>query len=828
MRHFKNKKIFLTLVIIGIFLIPGTAFSFKIDSTKVQNNEKIVLEYLDDGFELTYNLEDLTEEIITNEHGDFTQFSIKNQGFVGELGKAKLPVVSFTFAVPNVELDLELVNSHISETKSVGYVYPAQKAQIDDDIIHDTEFAFDESFYQKDINYPFEISKIANRGNIRDISFVKINFYPVQYNPKKEIATIYDQIIIKLSFKNTNVLVESSFEKSKYFSFYKNIFVNFDEFIDNSNIVEDNKSPRQEGCEYLIISHPDFYSDVEALALWKNSKGIITKLVDTSVTGSSSNEIKSYIQDAYQTWDPRPSYVLLVGDSEYIPTSSSGTDLYYFTVDGSDYFADMFYGRIPVDSSQEADIVIQKILSYEQNPPSSQSFYENFAVAAYFQDDEGNGYETRRFVRTSEEVRDYLLSLGYEGERIYCTESYINPTHYNNGYYGNGEPLPEELLRPDFAWDGDADDIINAVDGGVFILNHRDHGSETYWGDPYFDTGHIGSLSNGNLLPVVFSINCLTGKFDNYECFCESFLRKEDGGAVAVFGATRVSYSGYNDFLCRGFYDAYWPDFDTDIGGDQALHTLGEMLNYGKSYMTQTWGDPWGYEEYTFKLFHCFGDPTMEIWTSYPKELDISYVFEIGEIEINVKDGSTTLDNALVCLKQDSGFYVKGFTDSTGKITLDTTGADIFEEVDLCVSAHNYKPYQETFILNQAPETPDKPIGPSKIKVYTEYTYSSVTTDVEGNELYYKWRWGDGSESEWIGPFSSGETASASHMWDKSAHYYLRVKAKDEHGVETNYSEKLNIHVTKSRSMHRTFVNEILIDFFEKFPIIRSFFIGFL
>ena len=50
-------------------------------------------------------------------------------------------------------------------------------------------------------------------------------------------------------------------------------------------------------------------------------------------------------------------------------------------------------------------------------------------------------------------------------------------------------------------------------------MNHRDHGFEDGWGDPYFDTGHVSGLTNGELLPVVFSLNCLTGRFDGMECF---------------------------------------------------------------------------------------------------------------------------------------------------------------------------------------------------------------------------------------------------------------------------------------------------------------------
>jgi len=512
---------------------------------------------------------------------------------------------------------------------------------------------------------------------------------------------------------------------------------------------------------------------------------------------------------------------LLVGDAEFIPTSSSGTDLYYATVDGGDYFPDIFHGRIPVDTPQEAELIVDKILTYEQSPPSLASFYENFAVAGYFQDDEQNGYETRRFIRTSEEVRDYLMTENYIGERIYVTAPYINPTHYNNGYYGNGEPLPPELLRPTFAWDGDADDIINAIESGIFILNHRDHGMESGWGDPYFTTSHVSGLTNGELLPVVFSINCLTGRFDGMECFAEEFLRKDGGGAVAVFAATRVSYSGYNDYLCRGFYDAQWPDFDTEVGTDVAMYTLGELLNYGKVYMSQTWGDPWGYEELTFRLFHVFGDPSIEIWTALPQDLQVDYTLSAGTMEIVVDSSAGAIEDALVCLSQESGFYAKGRTDSSGTIILDTTSAIIEEEITLVVSAHNYLPYSNTFLLNQMPAIPNKPEGQTTGKPNTEYLFTTSTIDPDDDQVYYMWRWGDETYSEWLGPFNSGETSSATHSWQDTSNYQIRVKAKDINEQETDWSETLNFKVEKSRAVNRPFLN-FLENHPNLFPLLRQ------
>jgi len=835
MKRFRDRKlglkIVVTLGIIVLFLLPGPIIIVGSNDIRLGNNAMVSYNYVSDHeLLISFEMQDLLQDRVMTEYGVFTTFKIPGAGFIGDLGRPQLPLATRLIAVPTMDVSLNIVDAHISESSWVGKVYPAQRPHIDGEKGEKTEFIIDESFYQQDIEYPSKVTELVYDGKIRDICFVKIEFYPVQYNPKQGIATIYDEITIRLSWDDGKIVtVESGFDNALFSRYYENVLLNWQDFLEHTIIVESppqgpGNGLRETGCDYLIITHPDFYSEIIELANWKHSKGLITKVVDTTTTGSTSNAIQQYIQDAYDTWDPHPSYVLLVGDAEFVPTNykySAASDLWYATVDGSDYYPDIFIGRISVDTSQETDIIVQKILTYEQTPPTITDFYENFVVAAYFQDDEQNGYETRRFVRTSEEVRDYLLSEGYDGERVYCTEPYINPTHYNNGYYGNGEPLPPELLRPTFAWDGDKTDIINAIESGIFILNHRDHGMESGWGDPYFTISDFSSFSNGELLPVVFSLNCLTGKFDGGECFCEEFLRKDDGGVVAAFGATRVSYSGYNDFLCRGFYDAIWPDFDLDVGSDKPMYSLGEILNYGKTYMANTWGDPWGYERYTFELFHCFGDPSMEIWTAFPQDLYVSHMTSSEDLKVIVtRSGGSPVKDALVCLSQESGFYVKGLTDASGTIYLDTTSAIYEEEATLVVTAHDHLSYFETFFLNQPPEIPNKPEGPTTGKIRTEYTFNTIATDPEEDQLYYKWRWGDSQYSDWLGPYDSDETASASHIWREPANYKIRVKTKDINGGETDWSEHLYISITKDKAKNLPFL-QLLERFPNAFPILR-------
>ena len=767
---------------------------------------------------ITFTLPDVTKSMVTNDYGEFTILSVPGTSIAGSVGQPYLPQITRHYAVTSEDVLLKITNLHVKETEIVGKLYPLQQPQSDADNIDD--FIFDEQFYQQDILYPKQHIEIIKTGTMRNIPFIQIAWNPIQYNPAQGEIIIYDEITFELTYETKEKQeMSSDYIYSPFYSVYDNTFENWKTYEQAAiTVTPIEPQSRENGCDYLLITHPNYYTQAKQLANWKHMKGLQTFLINVTDIGSTSSAIRSYIQTAYDTWDPQPSFVLLFGDAEHVPpnyVSSAASDLWYATVDGSDYFPDIFIGRLSADSTSEADILVQKILNYEQSPPDLDSFYENVACAAYFQDDENNGYETRRFVRTSEEIRDYLLTEDYNVERIYVTESYINPTHYNDGYYGNGEPLPDELLRPTFPWDGDATDIINALEQGIIILNHRDHGGISGWGDPHFDTSHISTLTNGELLPIVFSINCLTGRFDGNECFCEAFVRKDNGGAVAAFGATRVSYSGYNDFLCLGFYDAIWPDLDPTLGSTTPIYHLGGVINYGKTYMTQTWGDPWGYEELTFELFHVFGDPSMEPWTAVPGTLTVTYSIVGDDVEVIVKGDGSPIEGALVCLSQSqSGFYENAYTDSTGKVLIDISEADPEEEVSLVASGHNYLIYTESFSLNQKPEIPNAPSGTNKGKPGVEYLYSTSTIDPEDDRVLFNFSWGDGSYSGWVGPFDSGKTGYASHAWDEQGTYEIKVKAKDTKGSETDWSEPMSVSMPKTV----TITNSFLLWFFEQFP----------
>ncbi len=103
--------------------------------------------------------------------------------------------------------------------------------------------------------------------------------------------------------------------------------------------------------------------------------------------------------------------------------------------------------------------------------------------------------------------------------------------------------------------------------------------------------------------------------------------------------------------------------------------------------------------------------------------------------------------------------------------------------------------YIHAFGTNQPPEKPISPNGPSEGFIGVEYTFNSSTNDPDGYELYYLYDWGDGTFSDWLGPYKSGEYVEAVHTWENIGVYNIRVKAKDEYNSESNWSEPHNITI---------------------------------
>ncbi len=135
-------------------------------------------------------------------------------------------------------------------------------------------------------------------------------------------------------------------------------------------------------------------------------------------------------------------------------------------------------------------------------------------------------------------------------------------------------------------------------------------------------------------------------------------------------------------------------------------------------------------------------------------------------------------------------------------------------------SFHHTYPLLSYQLDNDAPSIPNKPSGEDNCKIGGKYTYSTTTTDSNSDEIYYMFDFdSEGSHYliPWMGPYSSGEEVSASYTWPDKGIYSIKVKAKDNYGFESDWSESLTVTVPRYRLKNSQIFYEIILKLFHNF-----------
>jgi hypothetical protein len=103
--------------------------------------------------------------------------------------------------------------------------------------------------------------------------------------------------------------------------------------------------------------------------------------------------------------------------------------------------------------------------------------------------------------------------------------------------------------------------------------------------------------------------------------------------------------------------------------------------------------------------------------------------------------------------------------------------------------------------FNTPPAKPSTPSGPPFGRTERSYSFSTSTIDPEGDNVYYKWNWGD-DESDWDGPYASGSVVSTSHIWSDQGSFVVKVKAKDDNDAESVWSDPFSVTMPKFKGFY--------------------------
>ena len=317
--------------------------------------------------------------------------------------------------------------------------------------------------------------------------------------------------------------------------------------------------------DYIIITHDTFYQQATQLESlredWNTTDRLTTEVVkisdiyDEFAWGLKDPvAIRDFLAHAYSAWG-QPGYVLLLGDGHYdyrniykygtpnlIPPyespetseiASRTSDDWFTYVKGSTNGMQMAIGRLPVQTVEEAQGVVSKLIDYETKSTAA----EWHKIVTIVGDDElvsgGKGEEVEH-TRQAEWLAEHYVPSSLNIEKIYLMEY---PAVRTASISGVTKPQASEAF-------------INRINQGSLVINFIGHGA-----DELLTHENILNLStdfekiqNPNRYALWVAATCEFAYWDQpqKQSFSERLLNVAGRGAMALVSSTRLVYSSEN------------------------------------------------------------------------------------------------------------------------------------------------------------------------------------------------------------------------------------------------------------------------------------------
>lgn len=465
--------------------------------------------------------------------------------------------------------------------------------------------------------------------------------------------------------------------------------------------------PRRDEAEtesMLIVTVDEFTDLAEEYAAWHNVRGLASRVVTCAqyIDDGEGDDTQECIRNGIiRSWaDEEFDYLLLIGDVEQIPHRGL-----YATVNESpdiDIPADFYYSAFDGDWNRDGDD--------RWGEGNEADLLAEVAVGRICGGTEAEVARTmdKVMLYCDEPVVDNVLDILMVGEELgwasmggdYMDEVYEQCNQY--GYSTSGYPercQRRNLYDRDAVWDG-VDDLAPLMSAGYHQINHLGHANTTYVmkfrnGDINDDVISNNGVDNG--FNIVWTQGCYCGAYDNRttevgqytaDCITEKFMHQLGNGTVAFISNSRYGWgsggntNGASQHFHREYVDAIYDEGLTRIG----------LANQDSKEDTAPWMES-GVMRWCFWEINLFGDPSMDIWTDTPEEVEADYdqVIVIGDDEFEVRIAQSP---AVATLSRDGELLYAAATNDQGVATFDITEPIVPPgDVTLTIIAHDCMPF---------------------------------------------------------------------------------------------------------------------------------------
>lgn len=836
--------------IIGVFICMLMISGAFVSASNLLTDKK---EFINNGNTISVMITTGSYEIIEERTG--YEASITDFGRLLVPGKPSLPSKIFSIAIPPgaqvQDVTFEAKNSitlpgeyKIAPNQLPRVIGPESSVcQSQDQQQYEENY---KSIYGSDNPYPASIGEVVGTGGYRKYNLIDVRITPMIYYPISGKLVYHQDITVNVDYtvpekiSTQDIMVDNLAITEKT---AEKIIINYDQ----AQQWYPSSPGGREQYNYVIITLDSLTDAVTPLADWESAKGRSVNVVTTSWISTNyqgydlAAKMREFLREKYPSEEWGITDVCLVGGYDDVPmrrcAQNQGygqpeTDYYYAELslpdseswdangnhqygensDPIDFESEVNVGRIPWSDPDTVQSICEKSIAYEQN--TDDSFKKNILLlGAFFWSDTDNA----KLMEYKSNPANYPWMSDWTNTKMYEDAQSSYPCDYDLSY----------------------NNVKTVWSEGTFaFVNWAGHGSpdacyEYYPSQPFVDEDTCLYL-NDDYPAIIFADACSNSDTDDLN-IGQAMLKQ---GGVGFLGATKVAYGmpAWDDPY-DGSSQSLDCFFTTHVTSGN--YTQGEAHQWALREMYIN--DLWYYPKYEmFEWGALWGNPCLSMAPAVTSTPPVTPTEPVGPAR-GVRNVEYLFSSSTTDPDGDQIYYMFSWDDGTSSDWLGpyTSGSSITAAhawTDLGV--YNIKirakdingatsdwsePHEMSIVLNEAPNIPTIQ-GPETGKPGNQYLFSFQTTDNNGDDVYYYVDWGDGTTSDWLGPFKSGVEATTTHSWSEEGTYTVKIKAKDVVGDESDWGTMEVVMPFDYRFSFQTFLENLFDMFPHLFPVIRSLF----